>query len=110
MKTEQNFSMDELAAMLVEEIMAEPILRRDTLLPKIKVWLKGMVDLKNVPKNYNAYESKKKQAIRLRTIEQKDAEIKFWLAIVRNLDKDNIEQHYKDQEQMLRDKGFLNHM
>ncbi len=106
MKTTQNYSMDELAELLVTDILKETFFRKETLLPKVKAWLKHAIDLKNTPKNYNAYESPSKAAIRLRTIEQKNAEIIFWRDIVKELDGRNMQTHYDNQEKMLKEKGF----
>lgn len=108
MKTTQNYSMEDLAELLVKATLEETFLKRETLIPKFKAIIKTMIDLKNVPKNYNSYESKTTQARRLRTIEQKDAEIKFWLRIVKEIDGVNIEKHYRDSQSMLIEKGFIN--
>lgn len=75
--------------------------------PKVAAFIKAFVNLKKIPTNYNAYESKTKAAKRLRTLEQRDAEIKFWLNIVRILDPENMEKYYKQQKAMLVAKGFL---
>ncbi|MES2004317.1 MAG: hypothetical protein V4450_07335 [Bacteroidota bacterium] len=107
MPGERNYTIDELADMMVDAVLSESILNKQTLVPKVRALIKTMVDLKNTPRNYDAKESKSTAARRLRTIEQKDAEIKFWLKIVRELDGDNIEKHFKQQKAMLVAKGFL---
>lgn len=108
MKTKQNYSIDELAELLFKATTEETFLKKEVLIPKYKVLIKQMVDLKNSPKNYNAYESPNTAARRLRTIEQKDQEIIFWRDIVKGLDGENIQKYYAAQEEMLIAKGFLN--
>jgi hypothetical protein len=105
-KGERNYTIEELATMLTEQILNEQFLSKEKLHPIISAFIKAFVDLKNVPKNYNAYESKSKAAARLRTIEQRGAEIKFWLTIVQTLDPDNMQKYFKQQEAMLVAKGF----
>jgi len=106
MSGEKNYTIEELSAMIVDTVLEEKILNRQTLLPRVQALVKTMVDLKNVPKNYNAYESKTTAARRLRTIEQKDCELKFWLALVKKMDPDNMEHYYKQSLDHLIEKGF----
>lgn len=101
-----DYTIEELSEMLVDQILKEQFLSKENLRPKIAAFIKAFVNLKNIPKNYNAYESNTKRAARVRTIEQKDAEIKYWLSVVRVIDPDNMEKHYKQCGAMLVAKGF----
>lgn len=102
----RNYSIDQLTDQFVSAILAEQFLSKEKLKPIIQSWIKVFVDLKKVPKDYNNIPKKNVHAQRLRTIEQKDAQIKFWLTIVREIDPDNMSKHYKQQEAMLVAKGF----
>lgn len=101
-----DYTIEELSEMLVDQILNEQFLSKENLRPKIAAFIKAFVNLKNVPKNYNGYESKTKQAARLRALEQRATEIKFWHNIVQLLDPDNMQKYYKQQDAMLVAKGF----
>ena len=104
----RNYTIDELSEMIVDAILSEQFLNKAVLIPKVRALIKTMVDLKNVPKNYNSYTSISREAKRLRTIEQRGKEVKFWMNIVKELDVLNMEAYYKRQEEMLISEGFLN--
>lgn len=101
-----DYTIEELSEMLVDQILKEQFLSKENLRPKIAAFIKAFVNLKNIPKNYNKYESKSKRAARVRTIEKETAEKKFWLNLVRILDPDNMNKYYKQQDAMLVAKGF----
>lgn len=103
----RNYTIEELSEMIVEAILSEQFLNKQVLVPKVQALIKTMVDLKNVPKNYNSYTSISREAKRLRTIEQRGKETKFWMNIVKGLDGNNMETYYKQQEEMLIENGFL---
>jgi hypothetical protein len=107
MNTHQDYTVDQLSEMLIDSILKEQFLNKENLKPKVAAFIKAFVNLKKVPKNYNAYESKSVQAKRLRTIEQRGAEIKFWQSIVHTLDPDNMERYFKQHKAMLVSKGFM---
>ena len=102
-----NYTIEELAEMLVDSILKEPFLNKETLVPVVKAQIKTMVDLKNIPKDYNKQVSPSKDAKRLRTIEQKDCEIQFWHNIVKGLAPEKMPEFYKQQLAMLVTKGFI---
>lgn len=101
-----DYTVAELADMLTEQILGEQFLSKEKISPKVEAFIKAFVNLKNVPKNYNAYESKSAQARRLRAIEQKGYEIKFWREIVKELAPNDIDKYYKQHQAMLVSKGF----
>lgn len=101
-----DYTIEELSEMLVDQILKEQFLSKENLRPKIAAFIKAFVNLKNVPKNYNKYESKTKRAARVRFIEKGIAEKKFWHNIVQLLDPDNMQKYYKQQDAMLVAKGF----
>jgi len=103
----RNYTVEELAEMIVDSVLSEQFLNKQILVPKVQALIKTMVDLKNVPKNYNSYTSISKEAKRLRTIEQRGKEVKFWMNIVKELDANNMDDYYKRQEEMLIENGFL---
>ena len=103
----RNYTIEELSEMIVEAILSEQFLNKQVLVPKVQALIKTMVDLKNVPKNYNSYTSISREAKRLRTIEQRGKEVKFWMNIVKDLDANNMDNYYKRQEEMLIKNGFL---
>ena len=102
----RNYTIEELAEIIVESILSEQFLNRKTLVPKVAALIRTTVDLKNTPKNYNAYETKTSQAQRLRTIEQRGLEIRFWHDLVKRIDACNMENHYKQKDAFLAEKGF----
>lgn len=103
----RNYTVDELSEMIVDSILQEQFLNKKTLVPKVKALIKTAVDLKNTPKNYNQIASPSKDAKRLRSLEQKDCEIKFWVNIIRGLVPDEqMQKYYLQQEAMLVTKGF----
>jgi hypothetical protein len=101
-----DYTIEELSEMLVDSILKEQFLSKDNLRPKVQAFIKAFVNLKNIPKNYNKYESRTKRAARLRWIEKCNAECKFWQSIVAILDPDNMQKYYKQQDAMLVAKGF----
>lgn len=103
----RNYTMEELSEMIVDTILKEQFLNKKELVPKVLAHIKTLVDLKNIPKDYNEYESQTTRAARLRTIEQKQAEIVYWRDIVKRIDGENIEKYYKDQRDYLANKGFI---
>lgn len=103
----RNYDLDQLAEMLVDAFLSETHLNKQVLVPKCRALIRTMVDLKNVPKNYNQYVKPNKNADRLRALEQRGAEIKYWLNIVRTLDPENMQKYYDGSEAMLIEKGFI---
>lgn len=101
-----DYTIEELSEMLVDQILKEQFLSKENLRPKIAAFIKAFVNLKNIPKNYNKYESKTKRAARVRAIEKEVAEKKFWMTTVQLLDPDNMQKYYKQQDAMLVAKGF----
>lgn len=101
-----DYTIEELSEMLVNQILKEQFLSKENLRPKIAAFIKAFVNLKNMPKNYNKYESKTKRAARVRAIEKEKAESRFWMNIVQLLDPDNMQKYYKQQDAMLVAKGF----
>ena len=101
-----DYSIEELAEMLIDSILKEQFLSKDNLRPKVEAFIKAFVNLKNVPKNYNAYENKTKRAARIRAIEKTQVEAKFWKDMVLLLDPDNMQKYFKQQKAMLVAKGF----
>lgn len=102
----RNYTTEELAELIVDTVLHENMLNKKELLPKVHALVKTMVDLKNVPRNYNAYVSPNKNAARLRTIEQKTLEIKFWRDLVKQLDPDRIQEYYKQHYELMVKYGF----
>ena len=104
----RNNTVDDLTDMLIEKILQETYLSKEVLNPLVKSFVKAFVDLKNVPTDYNKIESPTLQARRLRTIEQRDIQIKYWIDAVKSLDGDNIKKYYDEQNDLLKKRGFLN--
>lgn len=102
----KNYDLDQLAEMFVDAFLSETHLNKAVLVPKCRALIRTMVDLKNVPKNYNQYVKPNKNADRLRALEQRGIEVKFWLNIVRQLDPNNMEKYYQMSKDHLADKGF----
>ena len=108
MRYKENPSFDEFSRLLIELISDEPFFSKEILVPKVKALLRGFnVNLNTA--NYNRKVNHSKDAKRLRSLEQKQHEVKYWLDIVRALSTDEqMQQYFDEQEQMLKDKGFKN--
>jgi hypothetical protein len=103
---EVNLSNDELAELFVTSMLEDGVLNKADLLVKAKAWMKSFSVLRSIPKDYNAMPKKNVNAQRLRTIEIKDAEAKFWHNLVKEIDPDNMEKYYKQQRAMRVARGF----
>lgn len=106
-KGARDYSIDDLADMLTNQILHEQFLSRESVRPKVAAFIRAFVNLKNIPKNYNAYASKTKTAKRLRAVEKEHEEAVYWKNIVRLLDPDNMDKHYEGCTKMLIVKGFF---
>lgn len=101
-----NPTFDDFSKLVIDCINDEPFFRKDVLIPKVRALMAGFNVNVNTA-NYNRKESKSDAAKRLRALEQKQHEIKFWLNIVRELSTDEeMEKYYLQQEAMLVTKGF----
>lgn len=104
----ENYSIQQLAEIFVDAILSETFLNKETLTPRIEALIKRFVDLKNIPKNYNDYESKTDRARRVRTIEKRGEEVRFWREQVKILvGEDAIQEYYKKADEHLAEKGFF---
>lgn len=106
-KGEQDISVNELADMFVNSMLEDNILNKADLLVKAKAFFKTFVNLKNIPKDYNRIPDKNEHARRLRTIEKREVEAKFWHNIVKELNPNGMQEYYKQQKEMLVEKGFM---
>lgn len=102
----QNPTLDQMSKEIIELINNEQFFRKDVLIPKVRALMAGFnVNLNTA--NYNRKESPSDKAKRLRALEQKQHEIKFWLSIVRELSTEQeMKKYYLQQEAMLVTKGF----
>lgn len=101
-----NPSYDEFSNLVIDCINDEPFFRKEVLIPKVRALLAGF-NVNINTSNYNRKETKSDTAKRLRALEQKQQEIKFWLGIVRDLSTDEqMDKYYLQQEAMLVSKGF----
>lgn len=101
-----NPAFDEFSKMLVDLINDEPFFQKDVLIPKVRALMAGFNVNVNTA-NYNRKEKPTDAAKRLRALEQRQHEVKFWLNIVRDMStEEQMKKYYKQQEAMLVAKGF----
>lgn len=106
MAREQDLSIEELSEQIADAILADPYFDKPSIKIKLKVLLLGYMKVKNTPKNYNQYVSPKKEAIRLRTIEVRQFQMRYWYELVLKLDPENIEKYYKELDQLMINEGY----
>lgn len=104
MNTTGNKAKD-VAQRIAEAILAEDILNKTTLIPKltsiIKVWIKE----NDKPSDYNNITTEKGKLVR--TIEQKNIEIEFWKnGLKKYLVTDGMLPYYDDLNNVLKEKGY----
>lgn len=106
MGNNQNIQLEELSQIIIECINNEPFFRKEILIPKVRALMVGF-NINLNTSNYNRKENKSDAAKRLRALEQKQHEIKFWLDIVKGLsNEEQMNRYYLQQEAMLVTKGF----
>lgn len=102
---QERLSVDELAVDFVDSLLAEKIFDRQKLIDKTRAYMKAFVGLKNIP-NYNKKATPSQDAKRLKCIEEKQVETKFWKDIVMELDAENMQKHYHQLKARLVVMGF----
>ncbi len=101
-----NPSFDDFSKIVIDCINDEPFFRKEILIPKVRALMAGFNVNVNTA-NYNKKETKSNTVKRLRALEQKNHEIKFWLSIVKEFStEEQMKKYYLQQEAMLVTKGF----
>lgn len=96
----EHFSVEELAAMMADIVLKEPMLKRETLIPKFEALIRTMVKLKNTP-DYRKSPGASKNAARLLTIEKLNTENTYWHNIVKSLQPERMPEYYKELDKKL---------
>ena len=106
MGKKENIGLDDLSKLIIDCINEEPFFRKEVLIPKVRALMAGF-RLNVNSTNYERIERKSEKERRLRTLEQREAQIVFWKDIVKKLSSsDEMECYYGQQEKMLINGGF----
>lgn len=98
----QDISLDEIAKMITDAVLAQPYINRDKLQtlirPILKIWLKSTDEFK----------SQKATKTKLQfTIENREIQQKFWLSKVRELvGNENMQPFYDELDYILTEQGY----
>lgn len=90
----------DVANIIYEAIEAEPHLSKPRLIPVIVAVIKAYIKA-----NSSVIVSPKESRIKHHA-ERKEAESRWWMELVRKLDPDNMDQHYKNQTKHLVNLGY----
>jgi len=105
-KQKQSPALEEISKLIIDCINNEQFFEKKVLIPKVRAILAGFNVNLNLA-NYSKEESPSDAAKRLRALEQKNHEIKFWLSIIKNIStEEQMSRYYLEQEAMLVSKGF----
>ncbi len=108
MGKQYDIDVETLSKQLIKAILEERHFSEDVLVKKVVPFIKAFVKKQDAPSNYNAIPNPNQHAQRLRTIEQKDLELKYWLDVARNvIGHENMKPYYVGQQQLLLDNGFI---
>ena len=106
--SKKNLSIDEISNRIIDTILAETYLEKESLKeairPVLKIWLKNTDGVKK-------YRGKSTDKAKLHfTQEQKRVSAKFWLDALREeIGEDNVKPYYDKHNQHLKDEGVLDY-
>jgi hypothetical protein len=104
MNTKGN-DLDEIAERLVDAVLADHILQRDKLIPRVRAIIQAWVKVNDRPADYNTIKTDK--GILQKTIEQRGVEKEFWRnAMKENFGADKMQIYYEHLNKILVDGGF----
>ena len=99
-------NMETVAERLVDAILSDNYLSREKLIPRCKAILSAWIQSNDKPKNYNKITTEKGKLVK--TIEQKNTEMKYWMQKVRELkNKDEMSDLYSELNSKLQSEGYL---
>lgn len=101
----KNTPYETLSKLIIDAIEQEQFFNKETLIPKVRAILKGFSVNINASK-YNRIETPSDAARRLRSLEQKDIEVKYWHDLVKTRCPNEIQRFYDLLDIKLEDAGF----
>ncbi len=104
MNTKGN-NLDEVTLKLVDAILADHILQRDKLIPRVRAILQAWVKVSDRPADYNNITTDKGRL--LKTIEQRGVELDYYKSKLKDaIGNENMLPCYKELETILIEQGF----
>lgn len=98
-------NLDDVTTKIVDAILDEPILKKEVILPRVRIILKAWVNANDRPVNYNDIKTEKGQL--QRTIEKRGLEKEYWRRKLKEITPvEKMETYYAEINKILKDNGF----
>lgn len=104
MNTKGN-NLDTITERIVDAILADHILQREKIIPRVRAIIQAWVKVNDRPTDYNTIKTDK--ALLQKTIEHRGVEKEFWRnKLKEKIGSDNMQPYYEELNNTLIDSGF----